>query len=160
MGRYSKRYVGEREEEILDPETGEVKKRKVRVWSYQEPVDTDFVKFFDTFVMELLQDEDIIGKAIRLLFYIASMLDYDEEVFYLSPRETAKELGVGEATIYRWLKTLLDKGLIIKTNRRNWYMVNRQCIYRGSVVRADIEELEKGAKENGRKKRKKVGTNT
>ena len=155
MGRYSKKYVGETEEKVIDQETGEVINRKIRVWSYQEPVDKGFVKFFDSFVMELLQDEEITGKAIRLLFYIASILDYDEEIFYLSPREVSKELNVSERTIYIWIRILLDKGLILKTNRRNWYMVNRKCIYKGSVVRADIEELENAKREVREKINKK-----
>ncbi len=158
MGRYAKKYIGETTELVANPETGETYQRKIRTWTLQEPVDKDFIKFFDAFVMDLLQDEDIAGKAIRLLFYIASILDYDEEVFYLSPREVAKELNVSERTIYIWLKTLIDKGLIIKTNRRNWYMVNRRCIYRGSVVRADKEEFEKAIKEG--RHYEKMGTDT
>jgi len=146
MGRYSKKFVKEETEIIRDSQGNEVE-RKIRSWTLTPATDKDFVKFFDAFVMDLLQDEDIAGKAIRLLFYIASILDYDEEIFYLSPREVANELNVSERTIYIWLKTLLDKGLIIKTNRRNWYMVNRKCIYKGSVIRADIEELEKKEKE-------------
>lgn len=147
MGRYSKKYIGETTELVANPETGEAYERKVRTWTYQEPVDKDFVKFFDAFVMDLLQDEDIAGKAIRLLFYIASILDYDEEIFYLSPTEVAKKLNVHRVTVQNWIRVLLDKGLIIKTNRRNWYMVNRKCVYKGSVVRADKEELEKAIKE-------------
>jgi predicted transcriptional regulator len=142
MGRYSKKFIKE-EEIIKRDENGSVVERKVRTWSLTPISDKDFVKFFDAFVMDLLQDEDIAGKSIRLLFYIASILDYEEEIFYLSPSEVAKELNVNPRTIFRWLKTLIDKGLIIKTNRRNWYMVNRKCIYRGSVIRADVEELEK-----------------
>ena len=141
MGKYSKKYVGEKSEYIVDPETGEIKERKVRIWSYETLTDKDFVKFFDAFVMDLLQDKEISGKAIRLLFYIASILDFDDEIFYLSPREVAKELNVGEATVYRWIKTLVDKGIILKTNRRNWYAVNRKCIYKGSAIRSDLEKL-------------------
>ena len=146
MGRYSKKFVKEEITVKRDSQGNEVE-RKIRSWTLTPATDTDFVKFFDAFVMDLLQDEDIAGKSIRLLFYIASILDYDEEIFYLSPREVAKELNVSERTIYIWLKTLLDKGLIIKTNRRNWYMVNRQCIYRGSVIRADIDDVEKTDRE-------------
>ena len=161
MGRYSKKFVKEEVEVKRDSQGNEVEK-KIRSWTLTPATDKDFVKFFDAFVIDLLQDEDIAGKSIRLLFYIASILDYDEEIFYLSPTEVAEKLGVHRVTVQNWIKTLLDKGLIIKTNRRNWYMVNRQCIYRGSVVRADIDDIEKTDKEvkYGRKKREKVGTNT
>ena len=146
MGRYSKKFIKEEVEVKRDSQGNEVEK-KIRSWTLTPATDKDFVKFFDAFVIDLLQDEDIAGKSIRLLFYIASILDYDEEIFYLSPTEVAKELDVDRSTVFRWLKTLLDKGLIIKTNRRNWYMVNRQCIYRGSVVRADIDDVEKADRE-------------
>ena len=146
MGRYSKKFIKEEVEVKRDSQGNEVEK-KIRSWTLTPATDKDFVKFFDAFVIDLLQDEDIAGKSIRLLFYIASILDYDEEIFYLSPTEVAKELDVDRSTVFRWLKTLLDKGLIIKTNRRNWYMVNRQCIYRGSVVRADIDDVEKTDRE-------------
>jgi predicted transcriptional regulator len=146
MGKYSKKFIKE-EEVVKKDKNGNVVERKVRTWSLSPAVDSDFIKFFDAFVMDLLQDEEIAGKSIRLLFYIASILDYDDEIFYLSPTEVAKELNVNKSTVFRWLKTLLDKGLIIKTNRRNWYMINKRCVYKGSVIRADIEELEKTERE-------------
>ena len=158
MGRYSKKFIKEEVEVKRDSQGNEVEK-KIRSWTLTPATDKDFVKFFDAFVIDLLQDEDIAGKSIRLLFYIASILDYDEEIFYLSPTEVAKELNVNPRTVFRWLKTLLDKGLIIKTNRRNWYMVNRQCIYRGSVVRADIEDIEKTDREV-KYGREKMGADT
>ena len=158
MGRYSKKFIKEEVEVKRDSQGNEVEK-KIRSWTLTPATDKDFVKFFDAFVIDLLQDEDIAGKSIRLLFYIASILDYDEEIFYLSPTEVAKELNVNPRTVFRWLKTLLDKGLIIKTNRRNWYMVNRQCIYRGSVVRADIEDVEKTDREV-KYGREKMGADT
>jgi biotin operon repressor len=146
MGRYTKKFIKE-ETEIKTDSKGNVIEKKIRSWSLTPATDKDFVKFFDAFVMDLLQDEDIAGKSIRLLFYIASILDYDEEIFYLSPTEVAEKLGVHRVTVQNWIKTLINKGLIIRTNRRNWYMVNRKCIYKGSVVRADIEELEKKERE-------------
>ena len=158
MGRYSKKFIKEEVEVKRDSQGNEVEK-KIRSWTLTPATDKDFVKFFDAFVIDLLQDEDIAGKSIRLLFYIASILDYDEEIFYLSPTEVAEKLGVHRVTVQNWIKTLLDKGLIIKTNRRNWYMVNRQCIYRGSVVRADIEDIEKTDREV-KYGREKMGADT
>jgi len=146
MGRYSKKFIKE-EEIVRKNKNGDVVERKVRTWSLTPATDKDFVKFFDAFVVDLLQNEKIAGKAIRLLFYIASILDYDDEIFYLSPSEVARELNVDKSTVFRWLKTLLDEELILKTNRKNWYMVNRKCIYKGSVIRADIEDIEKTERE-------------
>ena len=133
-GRIVRKKVKEYEEEVINPETGEVEKRLVRIWDeYERSLDKDFVKVFDAFTKELLLDEEISGKAIRLLFYIASILKYNEEKFYLSPSKVAKELSVSERTVYYWLKTLLKKKIILKAEERNWYRVNPQCIYRGVV---------------------------
>jgi len=133
-GRVVRRKVKEYEEEVISQETGEVEKRKVRVWDeYEKSLDKNFVKIFDAFTKDLLLDEEISGKAIRLLFYIASILEYDKDNFYLSPSEVAKELNVTERTVYYWLKILLKKKIILKTERRNWYKVNPHCIYRGIV---------------------------
>jgi hypothetical protein len=133
-GRVIRRKVKEYEEEVVNPETGEVEKRLVRVWDeYEKSLDKDFVKVFDAFTKDLLLDEEISGKAIRLLFYIASILDYDKDIFYLSPSEVAKELNVSDRTVRKWKEILLKKRIILKTERRNWYKVNPHCIYRGVV---------------------------
>ena len=138
-GRVIRRKVKEYEEEVVNPETGEVEKRLVRVWDeYEKSLDKDFVKVFDAFTKDLLLDEEISGKAIRLLFYIASILDYDKDIFYLSPSEVAKELNVSDRTVRKWKEILLKKRIILKTERRNWYKVNPHCIYRGVVHREVI----------------------
>jgi len=133
-GRVIRRKVKEYEEEVVNPETGEVEKRLVRVWDeYEKSLDKNFVKVFDAFTKDLLLDEEISGKAIRLLFYIASILDYDKDTFYLSPTKVARELGVHRDTVHKWLRILIKKGIILKTEDRNWYKVNPHCIYRGVV---------------------------
>jgi biotin operon repressor len=140
-GRVIRRKVKEYEEEVINQETGEIEQRKVRVWDeYEKSLDKDFVKVFDAFTKDLLLDEEISGKAIRLLFYIASILEYDKEEFYLSPTEVAKELNVHRITVQKWIKVLLNKGIILKTKRRNWYKVNPFCIYRGIVHREKVKQ--------------------
>jgi len=137
-GRVIRRKVKEYEEEVINRETGEIEQRKVRIWDeYEKSLDKDFVKVFDAFTKDLLLDDEISGKAIRLLFYIASILEYEKDTFYLSPSGVAKELNVTERTVYYWLKTLLKKKIILKDERRNWYKINPYCVYKG-VVRKEI----------------------
>jgi len=139
-GRVVRKKVKEYEEEVINPETGEIEKRLVRIWDeYEKSLDKDFVKVFDAFTKDLLLDEEISGKAIRLLFYIASVLKYNEEKFYLSPSKVAKELSVSERTVYYWLRTLLRKRIILKTEERNWYRVNPHCIYKGIVHKEVVQ---------------------
>ena len=139
-GRVIRRKVKEYEEEVINQETGEVEKRLVRVWDeYEKSLDKNFVKVFDAFTKDLLLDEEISGKAIRLLFYIASILEYDKDTFYLSPSEVAKELNVHRITVQKWIKILLKKRIILKTERRNWYKVNPYCIYKGIVSKEIVK---------------------
>ena len=139
-GRVIRHKVKEYEEEVINQETGEVEKRLVRVWDeYEKSLDKNFVKVFDAFTKDLLLDEEISGKAIRLLFYIASILEYDKDTFYLSPSEVAKELNVHRITVQKWIKILLKKKIILKTERRNWYKVNPYCIYRGIVSKEIVK---------------------
>ena len=139
-GRVIRRKVKEYEEEVINQETGETEKRLVRVWDeYEKSLDRNFVKVFDAFTKDLLLDEEISGKAIRLLFYIASILEYDKDTFYLSPSEVAKELNVHRITVQKWIKILLKKRIILKTERRNWYKVNPYCIYKGIVSKEIVK---------------------
>ena len=139
-GRVIRRKVKEYEEEVINQETGETEKRLVRVWDeYEKSLDRNFVKVFDAFTKDLLLDEEISGKAIRLLFYIASILEYDKDTFYLSPSEVAKELNVNDRTVRRWKEILLKKRIILKTERRNWYKVNPYCIYKGIVSKEIVK---------------------
>jgi len=141
-GRVIRRKVKEYEEEVINQETGEVEKRLVRVWDeYEKSLDKNFVKVFDAFTKDLLLDEEISGKAIRLLFYIASILEYDKDTFYLSPSEVAKELNVHRITVQKWIKILLKKRIILKTERRNWYKVNPYCIYKGIVSKEVVKTV-------------------
>jgi len=138
-GRVIRRKVREYDEEVVNQD-GVVEQRKIRIWDeYEKSLDKNYVKFFvqDAFTKELLLDDEISGKAIRLLFYIASILEYDKEEFYLSPTEVAKELNVHRDTVQKWLRILLRKEIILKTERRNWYKINPYCVYKG-VVRKEI----------------------
>ena len=140
VGDYVKNYVKRRQERLGNSETVNVNKGNVRVWVYEPNlVNKDSVKFFDAFAMDLLVDNEILCKAIKLLFYIASNLDYEQEVFYLSPRKASKDLKVTERMVYNWLRILIDKGIIIKSEDRNWYRINKKYVLKGSVV-ATVEE--------------------
>jgi len=138
-GKIVRKRIKEYEEEVINSETGEIETRKVRIWDeYEKSYDKNFVKVFDAFTKDLLLDEEISGKAIRLLFYIASILEYEKDMFYLSPTKVAKELKVHRDTVQKWLRILLNKKIIQKLDR-NWYRVNPHCIYKGIVHKEKIK---------------------
>lgn len=118
------------------------KEKKIRVWTKPKK-SSKSAKFFDSFDKSLLLDDEIGKKAIRLLLYISSNLNYDEDTIYLSPSEIAKELNTTDRTVRLWKKILIDKKIILKTERRNWYKVNLKCIYKGTV-RQKVKNRGKG----------------
>jgi len=113
----------------LDPNTGELK--EILMISYPGEFDADWVKIFTGFSEALIKDEDIAGKAIRLLFWIIKELQMGSIEFYMNNEDVAKELGVTKRTIINWKKILENKG-IIKKVRPNIYMINPACVVRGT----------------------------
>ena len=112
----------------IDPKTGELK--DILMISYPDEFDADWVKIFTGFSEALIQDADIAGKAIRLLFWIMKELKMGSIEFYMNNDEVAKELGVTKRTIINWKKTLEKKGLIKKV-KPNIYMINPACVVKG-----------------------------
>ena len=106
----------------IDPETG-----KSKVFRITEEVKKDkntFVKFYDAVLLDIAADKDITGKAIRLLLYIMSKLEFGKNEVYLHYSEASEDLNVTERTFYNWLKTLTEKEIIEKTDKPYIYTVN------------------------------------
>jgi len=114
--------------QMIDGATGEL--REILMIGAPEEFDKGFVKVFHAFTEALLQDEDIAGKAIRLLFWIMTKLETGSIEFYMHYSVIKEELGVSTDTYYRWKKTLEKKGLIKKV-RPNIYQINPACVVKG-----------------------------
>jgi hypothetical protein len=97
-----------------------------------EFVDSSFVKFFFAFTKEIVDDENLAGKAIRLLFWIIKKLEYGKIQFTMLEKDVTKELGISSKTFYRWRKTLIEKRIIIPI-ARNIYAINPSKIFRGKA---------------------------
>jgi len=121
-GRTFKRHI------TTDAESGEV--TDILLIGNPEQFDKDFVKVFHAFTEELLENEEIAGKAIRLLFWIMKVLDYGQIEFYLYNKDVAEELNVSVRTITEWKKTLIKNG-IIKKIKPNLYQLNPACVVKG-----------------------------
>jgi len=113
----------------IDPVTGEYK--EFLLIGEPKEFDTDYAKVFHGFTEKLLQDVDLAGKAIRLLFWIMKELEQGSIEFYMHHSVIREELGVSRDTFYRWKKTLEEKGLI-KQIRPNIYQLNPACVVRGT----------------------------
>ena len=115
-------------QQTIDPETGELK--NILLIGNPEEFDRNFVKVFHAFTEALIKDDDIAGKAIRLLFWIMKQLETGSIEFYMHYSVIKEELGISTDTYYRWKKTLENKG-IIKKVRPNIYMINPACVVKG-----------------------------
>jgi len=117
-----------KKQQTIDPTTGEVK--DILLIGNPEEFDRNFTKVFHAFTEALIQDTDIAGKAIRLLFWIMKELETGSIEFYMHIPDVAKELNVSERTIRNWRNILVKKGLIRKI-KPNLYQLNPACVVKG-----------------------------
>ena len=95
-----------------------------------EEFDRNFTKVFHAFTEALINDKDLEGKAVRLLFWIMTQIETGSIEFYMHYSVIKEELGVSRATYHNWVKTLTKKG-IIKKVRPNIYQINPACVVKG-----------------------------
>lgn len=104
-----------REVVIVDKETGEVlEERAIFIGKHPKYVDRGFIKVFVAFLADVVQNEKIAGKAIRLLLYMIEKLNYNTLVVELIPKKAIEELGISRATFYNWLDVLVSEGYLEK----------------------------------------------
>ncbi len=114
--------------QALDNHTGEL--HEILLIGNPEEFDRNFTKIFHAFTEALIGDEEIAGKAIRLLFWIMKELETGSIEFYMHAPSVAKELNVTERTIRMWRNTLEKKGIIRKI-KPNLYQLNPACVVKG-----------------------------
>jgi len=131
-------------QQAINPETGEL--TNILMLAAPKEVDKDFTKVFHAFTEALIQDTDIAGKAIRLLFWIMKHLEMDRVEFYMYAPDVAKELNVSERTIRNWRNTLIKKGIIRKI-KPNLYQINPACVFKGTG-HSLLNEFKNQQKEN------------
>ena len=115
-------------QQAIDGYTGEL--HEILLIGNPEEFDRNFTKIFHAFTEELLKNDEIAGKAIRLLFWIMKELKNGSIEFYMYPEDVAEELNVTRATIYNWRKTLEKYGIIRKI-KPNLYQLNPACVVKG-----------------------------
>ncbi len=124
-----KKYVARTQ--VIDPETGEFV--NVTLFGQNgEFRDKDFSKMFHAFTAALVEDEEIAGKSIRLLFWIIKQLKHGEIHFYMSEKVVKKDLGIAKQTYFNYRNTLIKKGIIRKVDSA-LYMINPACVAVGKA---------------------------
>ena len=142
--RYRKRYKGNAKIE-------EEKVKEVNLFVIGEPdeVDTNFTKIFTAFTMRLMRNEKIVGKAVRLLFWIMDNLKMNSLEFYMSWRSVCNDLNISKDTYFKWKKILEEERIIVKLDT-NYYMINPACVVKGKGHRL-IDSFRKKVEEKAKR---------
>ena len=114
MGRYA----------LIDKETGEIIENEVLLVG-RKPYNLDkgYVKVFVTFLKDIVEDKDIAGKSIRLLFYmLEECLNYETLIITIIPEYAMRRLKISRKTYYRWLSTLIEKKIIYRIGRYRYML--------------------------------------
>jgi len=122
---------------LVNPKTGEV----IEAVIFGEPYwrsDRGFVKVFAIGLGELAKNDEIVGKAARLLLWIlAEKLSWNSYEFYMTEKEAVSALGISRATYYRWLETLI-RASILERVATNIYRLTPRLAIKGHTKKAEI----------------------
>jgi len=97
---------------IINIDTGEIIDHVMFFGKKPYYKDKGYAKVFIAFLSDLVTDDEIIGKAARLLFYFIEKMDFQSLKVTVSPKKIQKDLGIKKPTFYRWLKVLINKKLV------------------------------------------------
>jgi hypothetical protein len=127
MGRYA----------LIDKETGEIIEDEVLIVGKKPyKLDKGYVKVFVTFLKDIVEDKDIAGKSIRLLFYmLEECLNYETLIMTVIPEYAMKRLKISKDTYYRWLNILIEKGVIYRVGRYR-YILKPYVAVKGKMEKA------------------------
>ena len=108
---------------IIDNKTGEIISDNAMFIGKKPYLDKNWRKVFVGFLSDIVNDEEIAGKAIRLLLWIIENLKPNSLEIYMSERIVCEELNISRITYYRWVKILLEKEYIEKIDTNLYRLV-------------------------------------
>lgn len=141
---------------IIDNETGEVITDNGMFIGKNPFVEKGWRKVFVGFLADIVLDGEIVGKSARLLLWMIGELRFNSLEVYMSERIVCEELGIKPATYYRWVKTLIERGLIEKVDTNLYRLVPYTAVngHTEKAVALDAKKRTKSKNKNKSKKRK------
>jgi len=128
---------------VIDLQTGKlVADTIILLGKRPKTYDKGYVKFFVSFLDDIIQDREVAGKPIRTLLYLVSSLDFNTMRVYLDTKLACEELNISRASLYNHLGVLVRKGIIEKVSR-NVYKLKPYSVVKGTTHEAIINELRK-----------------
>lgn len=119
----SERKIELKKYSIVDNETGEVIADDAMFIGKKAFIDSGFRKVFVGFLKDIVTNEKIAGKAIRLLLWIIENLRTNDLTIYMSEKIVCEELNIKRATYYNWIKALREEKLIEKIDTNLYRLV-------------------------------------
>ncbi len=109
----------------------------------QKYLKEDYVRFFQGDMKDLANDKTLDGQDLRITLAIISNLSYDN-IFNLSHRELAEEVGIQRPNVTKTVNKLVRKGylqVIGKQGQQNIYMFNPSIAFKSRAK--NLKELKK-----------------
>jgi len=126
---------------VVDKKTGEVVIDDfMMIGKKPKYVDKGFIKIFVAFLSDIVENQKIAGKAIRLLFYMLENLDYNTYTIRIIPKYAQEDLKITRDTYYRWINDLIETGVITKVDTYT-YKLNPYVAVKGNTKRAMDNEM-------------------
>jgi hypothetical protein len=128
---------------VVDKESGEIVADDAMFIGRKAFVDKGFRKVFVGFLKDIVINEKIAGKAIRLLLWIIENLKANDLKIYISPRIVCEELNITERTYYNWIKTLIEEQIVEKIDTNLYKLVPFTAV-NGQMEKAIEKSIKKG----------------
>jgi len=130
--------------EVIDPNTGEIIEAVAFIPEYK---DKDFAKIYKLFSKKLLEDLGTINGEAKLLFWlIAKTLELPTQSDLWIPvdyKEVAKELGITDRAVRKYIKRLKELGYIEQFRPRNTtFRIKPDYLYKGILSKYKNDQLE------------------
>ena len=129
---------------IIDKETGEIVAEDAMFYGKAPYVDKGWRKVFVAFLSDVITNEKIAGKAIRLLLWMIENLKVNDLEVYMSERIVCESLKIKRATYYNWVKALTEEKLIEKVDTNLYRLVPYTAVngQMNTAIKKSYEEKE------------------
>jgi hypothetical protein len=120
-------------EHILDADTGEIREGEFTRAVIVERVDNEqFIRVFDNYLTTIF---DLSKRALMVLKYTMTALKFNDDRIYFDVQEAKTATGYNSReTIFKGLAELIDKGVLARTDKVNFYFINPKAFVRGNRI--------------------------
>lgn len=86
------------------------------------------------FLEDVLMNEEIPSRAIKLLIYMIDKANWESSEVWIDPKEAMQKLNIGRSTFYTWLKALIKAGYIRKLRPNRYKLQTRKVIVKDAEL--------------------------